>query len=178
MSLSAFLCGQRLGAQQIAVHMNALDYVLMTPDVGLDFVTGEKTTVGLSVSGHWRPYGFTSKLISVQPQFRYWFSGRPLNREYVGVSALFCSYDITASARVYEGMAAGLGLTAGYVMPLGKRWGLEFSGGLSLMFFNQKRYSASDSYGDYYEGGQDWANSRGCTLIPSNLGVTFIYIIK
>ena len=155
MSLSAFLCGQRLGAQQIAVHMNALDYVLMTPDVGLDFVTGEKTTVGLNISGHWRPYGFTSKLISVQPQFRYWFSGRPLNREYVGVSALFW-----------------------YVMSLGKRWGLEFSGGLSLMFFNQKRYSSSDSYGDYYEGGQDWANSKGCTLIPSNLGVTFIYIIK
>lgn len=178
MSLSAFLCGQRLGAQQIAVHFNALKYALMTPDAGVDMVVGEKTTAGVSVSGHWHPYGLDSRLMSVQPQFRYWFSGRPFNREYIGVSALYSTYDMTLSSRVYKGSAGGLGLTAGYVMPLNKRCALEFSGGLSLIFYNQKRYGASDSFSGSYEGGDDWAISKGCDFLPSNLGVTFIYIIR
>ena len=177
-SLSAFLCGQRLGAQQIAVHINALKYALVTPEAGVDMVVGGKTTAGVSVSGHWHPYGLDSRLMSVQPQFRYWFSGRPFNREYIGVSALYSTYDMTLSSRVYKGSAGGLGLTAGYVMPLNKRCALEFSGGLSLIFYNQKRYGASDSFSGSYEGGDDWAISKGCDFLPSNLGVTFIYIIR
>ena len=116
--------------------------------------------------------------MSVQPQFRYWFSGRPFNREYIGVSALYSTYDMTLSSRVYKGSAGGLGLTAGYVMTLNKRCALEFSGGLSLIFYNQKRYGASDSFSGSYEGGDDWAISKGCDFLPSNLGVTFIYIIR
>lgn len=178
LSLSAFMCGQRLDAQQVAIHFNTLKLSLMTPDIGVDIVVGEKSSVGASISGHWHPYGFNSKILSVQPQFRYWFSGRPFNREYIGASAIIATYDITTSSRVYRGTAEGLGLTGGYVMLLGKRCALEISGGLSLLYYNQKRYSSSDKFSGNYEGADDWSASKGLELIPSNIGVTFIYIIK
>ena len=177
--LVALCCGQEGFAQQFAVRSNALATgLLQTPDLGLEIVAGEHSSVAFSVAGHYMPYGLNTKLITVQPQYRYWFSGRPLNRAYVGVAALYAGYDIRLKDNIYNGNSAGAGITGGYVLSMGKRWGIEFSGGLAVMVFNQKRYNRSDSYEDYYAGDSDWANSKGYCLMPFNIGVTFIYIIK
>lgn len=167
--------GWRAAAQQVAIRSNALRTALLTPDLGVELITGEHSSVGLSVFGNWKPYGVDSKLIAVQPQFRWWFGGRPLVREYVGVSALFTTYDIGWKERSHAGLAGGIGFTGGYVLPLGKRWGVEFSGGLGLVWFGQHRGSRYDSFTDI-DG--DSFNSRGCKLLPTNLGVSFVYIIK
>ena len=138
--------GQRAFAQQFSIRSNALSTgILQTHDFGVEIVAGEHSSVALSVAGHFKPYGLDTKLLTVQPQYRYWFSGRPLNREYVGVAALYAGYDIRLNDNIYNGNAAGAGITGGYVLSMGKRWGIEFSGGLALMFFNQKRYNRSDS---------------------------------
>ena len=171
--------GQRAFAQQFSIRSNALSTgILQTPDFGVEIVACEHSSVALSVAGHFKPYGLDTKLLTVQPQYRYWFSGRPLNREYVGVAALYAGYDIRLKDNIYNGNSAGAGITGGYVLSMGKRWGIEFSGGLAVMVFNQKRYNRSDSYEDYYAGDSDWANSKGYCLMPFNIGVTFIYIIK
>ncbi len=167
--------GQRACAQQVALRSNALRTALLTPDLGTELITGEHSSVAVSVFGNWKPYGIDSKLIAVQPQFRWWFGGRPLVREYVGVSGLFTTYDISLKERTYNGLAGGLGLTGGYVLPMGKRWGVEFSGGLGLVWFTQHRGSRYDSFTDI-DG--DAFNSRGYKLLPMNIGVSFIYIIK
>ncbi len=171
--LSSF--GERLAAQQVALRSNALTTVLLTPDLGVELITGEHSSVAVSVFGNWKPYGLDSNLIAVQPQFRWWFGGRPLVREYVGISGLFTSYDIGWKERSYSGLAGGIGFTGGYVLPMGKRWGVEFSGGLGLVWFGQHRGSRHDSFADI-DG--DSFNSRGCKLLPMNLGVSFVYIIK
>ncbi len=167
--------GWRADAQQVALRSNALRTVLLTPDLGVDLVTGEHSSVSLSVFGNWKPYGIDSKLIAVQPQFRWWFNGRPLVREYVGVAALFTDYDISWGQLRCQGLAGGLGLTGGYVLPLGNRWGIEFSGGLGVVLFRQHRGSRYDNF-DYLDGGA--YTSRGYNILPMNVGVTFIYIIK
>ncbi|MGN0191625.1 MAG: DUF3575 domain-containing protein [Candidatus Cryptobacteroides sp.] len=177
--LAALCCGQRSFAQQFSIRSNALATgVMQTPDFGVEMTAGEHSSVALSVAGHYKPYGIDSKVITVQPQYRFWFSGRPLNREYVGVAALYAGYDIRLKDNIYNGNAVGAGITGGYVLSMGKRWGIEFSGGLALMLFNQKRYNSSDSYEEFYSGNTDWANSKGYCLMPFNIGVTFIYIIK
>ena len=177
--LAGLFCGREAFAQQFAVKTNALSSLaLQSPDFGVEIVAGERSSVSLSVAGHYMPYGLNTKLITVQPQYRFWFSGRPLVREYVGVAALYAGYDIRLKDNIYNGNAAGAGITGGYVFALGKRWGLELSGGLAMTFFNQKRYSRFDSYEDFYAGNSDWANSKGYCLMPFNVGVTFIYIIK
>lgn len=166
---------QLAGAQQVALRSNVLNDVLLTPDIGLEMVTGEHSSLSVSVFGHSKPYGIDSKLIAAQPQFRWWFNGRPLVREYVGIVALFSSYDMSMGERSYKGIAGGIGITGGYVLPLGRRWGVEFSGGVGVVAFSQRRSSRYDSFGDL-DG--EAHNSRGYKLMPMNLGVTFIYIMK
>ena len=176
-ALFLLLAGQGEGAraQQFALRSNALTDVLLTPDFGVEVVAGENMSVALSVAGNWKPYGMDCRLVGVQPQWRYWFGGRPLVREYVGVSALFCAYDLSWKDTSYAGLAGGVGITGGYVLPLSPRWGVEFSGGVSLLGFGQKRCSRYDNYEDL---SSDEYNSRGYKLLPTNIGVTFIFIIK
>ncbi len=165
-------------AQQFAVKANALNWVLCTPDIGFELVTGEHTSLSLSASGHYKPYGVNSKIFLLQPEFRYWFNGRPLTREFVGVTAFATTYDISVSNRRFDGEALALGLTGGYVFNLGPRWGMEMSGGFGFLFFNQKQLTLHDNYEDAFVGEGVKANSWGYKLFPVKLGVTFIYIIK
>lgn len=175
-TLLALLGGERHAcAQQIAVKTNVLADALLTPDLGFEMVTGEHSSLSINVSGHWKPYGVQSKLIAVQPQFRWWFGGRPLAREYVGLGAIFTGYDMAIGDHSYSGLAGGLGITGGYVLQIGKRWCVDFSGGVGLVAFGQRRAGRHDNFGDLDAQAH---NSRGYKLIPINLGVSFVYIIK
>ncbi|MGM9764616.1 MAG: DUF3575 domain-containing protein [Candidatus Cryptobacteroides sp.] len=176
--LSALCLGQRACAQQFAIKVNALSWALSSPDIGAELVVGDRSSVALSVSGNYMPFGLDVRIIGVMPQYRYWLAGRPMIREYVGVSAFYSAYDLNFTKNIFKGNAVGVGLTGGYVFSLGKHWGLDLSGGLAMAMFIQKRHGKSDSYEDYYAGNIAWDNSRGLCLMPFNLGVTFIYIIK
>lgn len=172
------LHSQEAKAQQFAVKTNALFWAMSTPDIGFELVTGEHTSVALSVSGHYKPYGINSKLALLQPEFKYWFNGRPLTRTFVGVTAFAATYDIAVGNFAYDGEAFAAGVTGGYVFDLGKRWNLELSGGFGLLVFNQKQLYKNDHYDDYFVDEAVKANSWGYKLFPVRLGITFSYIIK
>ena len=171
------------GAQRLAIKTNALALAAMTPDLGLEVVVGERTSVAFSAFGHYRPYGLDSRLLVLQPEFRFWFNGRPLTREYVGLTAFAASYDMKLPtgadrANVFRGDAIAVGVTGGYVFNLGKRWNFELSGGTGVLVFRQKQYFNGDSYEDYFAGESTVPNSWGYKLFPVKLAATFIYIIK
>ena len=170
-------------AQRLAVKANALTWAALTPDLGLEVVVGERTSVALSVFGHYNPYGLNSKLLVVQPEYRLWFNGRPLTREYVGFTAFAATYDMALStgadrANVFRGDALAVGLTGGYVFNLGKRWNFELAGGTGLLLFRQKQYFNGDSYEDYFAGENTAPNTWGYKLFPAKLSASFIYIIR
>lgn len=165
-------------AQQIAVKTNALMWAGLTPNLGFEIVTGEHTSFDFSAMGHYRPYGLKSEMFALQPEFRYWFNGRPMIREFVGVGMLLTTYDMSLGKHVYDGDAIGLGMTGGYVFSLGKRWNLELSGSFGLLFFRQKQYYKNDNYDDYFVDGPSGSNGWGYKLFPVDLGVTFTYIIR
>lgn len=168
----------QIHGQEIAVKTNVLMLGALTPNLGCEIVTGEHTSVDLSAFGHKNPYGLTSALAGIQPEFKFWFNGRPMTREYIGVGMLLTTYDITWKKSVYDGDAIGIGITGGYVFSLGRRWNLELSGSFGLVGFRQKQYYVNDNYDDYFinEGGR--ANSRGYSIFPVELGVSFCYIIR
>lgn len=164
--------------QTFAVKANALSLALGTPDLGVELVTGEHSSVALSVFGTKRPYGLECSLLAVQPEFRFWFNGRPLTREYIGCIATAVRYDIATGVQAYRGDAISLGITGGYVWNLGKRWAIEASGGFGFMLFHQKQHFRDDNYDDSFSGETSRINNYGYKLFPSKLAVTFIYIIK
>ena len=180
--LSLFVGGQQEAcAQQVGVKTNALMWAAMTPNFSCEVVVGEHSSVDLSTFGNWLAFGpkdkptFSSKILAFQPEYRYWFNGRPMVREYIGISSMIARYDVTANKYVYNGNAVSLGLTGGYAFLLGSKWRLELCGGFSLLYFNQKQYSITN---DYYVDKNKAANAFGYKLFPAKLGVSFTYIIK
>ena len=113
-----------LKAQLLVLKTDALWNGLMTPNLSMEIVTGNKTTFGLSVFGNYKPWGMDMKMAGAIPEFRYWFGGRPMMREFIGVAALGTSYDITWGSETYKGDAGGGGLTFGYTFFLSQ--GLQF----------------------------------------------------
>jgi len=164
-------------AQQLAVKTNVLGLAALSPNLGLEVVTGEHASVALSVMGNYHPYGSQMKLLVLQPEFRYWFNGRPLTREYVGIAAFGASYDLALASRVYQGNALALGVSAGYVFTLGTRINLELSAGTGLLVFRQKQYMQDDSYDQYFTGERSVVNASGYKIFPVKLEVSFSYIL-
>ena len=135
-ALTVALCAMlffshRADAQQIAVKTNALYWLGLTPNVCCEIVTGEHTSLDITALGHYMPYGLNSKVFAFQPEFRYWFNGRPMTREFVGGDIMAATYDVMAGGYVYKGNAVMLGLVGGYVFRLSDHWNLELCGGFS-----------------------------------------------
>ncbi len=169
---------KKAAAQQVAIRANALSLALLTPELGVDVITGEHTSLLFSAFGHYKPYGVNSKMWGLQGEFRYWFNGRPLTREYIGATVVGTSYDMNFTSRVYAGTAIGLGVIGGYSFILGERWSLDLTAGAGLMGFRQKYYRAGDRYEDYFADEVSSANTWGFKFFPMKLSVAFVYIIR
>lgn len=172
------LFSTKASAQQIGVKTNALMWTALTPNVGCEVVVGQRSSLDLSIFGHYDPYGLESRLFALQPEYRYWFSGRPMTREFVGVSAMVADYDMIIKNHVYDGSAGSLGLIGGYAFSLSRSWRLELCGGVAILGFRQKQYYKHDNYDDYFIEMESPLNSWGYKLFPAKLGLTFTYIIK
>lgn len=172
------LFSTKASAQQIGVKTNALMWTALTPNVGCEVVVGQRSSLDLSIFGHYDPYGLESRLFALQPEYRYWFSGRPMTREFVGVSAMVADYYMIIKNHVYDGSAGSLGLIGGYAFSLSRSWRLELCGGVAILGFRQKQYYRHDNYDDYFIEMESPLNSWGYKLFPAKLGVTFTYIIK
>ena len=166
-----------LHAQQIAVKTNGLMFAAMMPNVGCEFVVGERSSIDISAFGAVNIYGNKAQIIGLMPEYRYWFNGRPMTREFVGISALGTSYDITWGDNIYQGDAAGAGVTFGYALNLSKRLNVEFPGGFGAVYFKQKQYYKNDNLEDYTNGTAQ-ANATGYKLLPIKIGVSISYIFK
>lgn len=165
-------------AQRVSVKTNMAYWAACTPDFGMEFVTGEHSSISFSAFGHYKPYGvWDSKLFAIQPEYRYWFNGRPLTREYIGVIAGYATYDTNIAKMVYRGDAVSLGISGGYVFSLGKRWAFELGAGVGLLGFKQKQYAEGDDYDEFFNKASK-PNAWGYKLFPSKLSATIIYMIK
>lgn len=177
-ALLFFVGQQNMHAQNIAMKTNGLMWLAMMPNAGCEFVVGERSTVDVSAFSSINIWGNEATILGLQPEYRYWFNGRPMTREYVGVGALAATYDITWGDKVYQGDAGGLGLTFGYVMNFGKRLNVEFFGGCGLLYFSQKQHYKGDSYDDTMEDTPVQTNNKGYKIFPIKLGVSVSWIIK
>lgn len=176
--LIGMLCPLTGKAQFIAVKTDGLKWAMMTPNVGLELVISERSSLDFSIFGNNNPWGKDVKLVAVQPEYRYWFNGRPMVREYIGVGLLAATHDITWGKHIYQGDALGAGLTFGYVFDLTTRLNLELYAGFGAVAYFQKEYYINDNYEDYENGAGSKNNSTGYTLMPTKLGVAVSYILK
>lgn len=159
-------------AQMIVAKCDLVKVAAMMPNLGIDAVVGEKHTIGINVSGAKNPWGQDVKMLSVTPEYRYWFGGRPFVRHFVEFSAQATNYDILWNDKVYDGNALGVGFCFGRSYKLSSRFNLELLGGISYLRYDQKHFYDEQGYG---EG--EVANSKGSLLLPK-ASVSISYIIR
>ena len=62
-----------LHAQQLAVKTNGLMLAAMAPNIGCEFVVGERSSIDISAFGAVNIYSNKAKMIGLLPEYRYWF---------------------------------------------------------------------------------------------------------
>ncbi len=166
-------------AQLLAVSTELTSDAMLAPNIGLELVTANRSSLALHVLYGKRILGKELQLLAVQPENRYWFSGRPLTSWFVGLGGIAAVYDLQIRGKVYDGLGAGIGLTFGYVLPLTRRLSIDFHSGLGAFFYRQKEYYATDNYDvDYTDKGFQRTNASGYHLLPTRIGISLTYILK
>lgn len=160
-------------AQMLAVKCDLAKGVAMAPNIGVDFVVGEKTTFGVDVFGVKKPWGKNAKVFAISPDIRYWFGGRTFIRHYIDLSLIAANYDIHCKNKIYDGNAMGAGIMFGRAYKITSRLNFEISGGLVMLRYNQKEYYKGDIYEDYGER----TNSKGAIMLPQ-IEASISYIIR
>lgn len=168
-ALLVLLCAtSHAAAQLLAVKTNALMWGNLTPNLGLELVTSERTSVAgnvyYSIDTDKQP--IDCKVKGVDFQVRYWFSNRPLARSFIALGVQGAHYNAVFNNKSHIGDAAGPGLVYGYALPVGKHFNLEFSAGMSMTWYREK-LNGSDSY-----------NNSGHRIMPMGVGISCSYIFK
>ncbi|MGL5958320.1 MAG: DUF3575 domain-containing protein [Phocaeicola sp.] len=167
-----------LKAQRLAIKTDLLLLTAMTPNLGMELVVGNRSSFSVGAFFNQKPYGADMKMLGIQPEFRYWFNGRPFTREYVGVAGLFNHYNLVWKDKRYKGNTGGIGVTIGYAWKLNKKWIIEAYGGAGFLYFAHKESYATDHTEDYYDGASATTNSSGFKFLPTKIGASISYIIK
>lgn len=159
--------------QLIAVKTNALMDVAMAPNIGLEVALGNNISVAANGFASWNIYGMKAKTYGFIPEFRYWLYGNTFSKLFVGAGATMAHYDVSVSDYNYYGSTYGIGVNVGYNLWLSKHWSVEFHGGVGGYYYHHARTEMSVPIPELPE-----YNASGWTVLPYQLGISFVYIIK
>lgn len=168
------LTSLNVSAQLLAIKTDVLKDALMVGDIGIDFVVGERHTIGMEFVYADNPWQQPIKCSGIIPEYRYWFNGRPFTRQYIGMVGGFASYDIALGKKIYKGDAYGVGVSFGHVFTLSPHWNIELASSVGVVGYKQEFYYKGDNYLGYGHR----TNSHGYYLIPIKLGVSMVYVIR
>lgn len=159
-------------AQRVGIKTNALYWAMLSPNLGAEFRLSRHVTFNLEATANPFSKGkYKTHFVNFCPEVRYWFSGRPQARHFVGIAATGSIYSLRLKETFHSGDAFGGGLTYGYAFVLGRRWSLETTVGLGLLRCRDKKYRSGEPIPD--------SPNNSCTLpAPIKAGVTFTYLIK
>jgi hypothetical protein len=156
----------------------------LTPNLGVEVGTGLQTSLQLTGSYHpWRLKGSlesNKKLVHafVKPEFRYWLCER-FNGHFFAADLIFARYNtgtydiplLFEKEYRYDGVAYGGGVTWGYNLMLGKRWGLEFAVGGGVLWFDYDRYDCALCSRESKPGDKIYFG-------PTNAAINLVFLIK
>ena len=164
-------------AQLFAVNTNVALDAVGVPSIGFELVTSNRGTLGIKGFRAVNPLGKDFKATVVQPQWKYFLSGRAKHSHYIGLGGVLTDYKIHQGRHHWNGQGAGGGVIFGYEFNMTKRLSLDIHGGLCALFYKQKDYYDGDNY-QAYTGGVQKANGNGMYMLPSDIGITLSYILK
>ncbi len=159
-------------AQRVSVKTNGIYWAMLSPNIGTEFRLSRCVTLNIDMMGTPVKFGDTKILTAnIAPEVRYWFSGRPQTRWYVGGMVLGSIYEMSLGSKNHSGDAIGLGATFGYSFPLSKRWTLETAFGAGMLRCRDFKWNS---------GTEKPKTPNNSKFLPAPLkaGVTIVYTFK
>lgn len=143
------------------------------PSLSLEVATGSRTTLSAEVTGSMNAWGHRFRTVGVAPEYRWWLGGSTFDRFFLGVGAKVMHYDFDWKGENRKGDTGGLGITFGYDFFLGRHFAVDLSAGVGAMAFWQNHtYDAASA------GKAKTEREHGINIIPYQVGVSLVYIIK
>lgn len=181
----AFRSAFRWERSKIGLKANLLyGGIALAPNLHAELGLSSRSTidVGGSYNG-WNRKGSTDdnrKLVHLVgiAEYRYWLCER-FSGHFVGAHAIGTHYNISGhkipglfdKEYRYEGHGFGAGVSYGYMLPLGKRWGLEGNIGLGVMHMNYEKYGCNKC--------DELIGKHKKTYIgPTRAGISLIFLIQ
>lgn len=156
--------------QRVAVKTNTLYWCGGVANIGMDLRISRHFTLGLDVAGtKYTVSKISNRIAAVMPEARYWFDARPQSGHALGAMMLVTNYRTKWNETGHKGDAVGVGPTYSYSLVLGKRWSMEASAGVGLLFAHDSKFTDNNTAD---------APAKHVTLAPLKLGLSFVYIIK
>lgn len=161
-------------AQGIAIRTNFAEWAAQAPNMGVDLVFNESTSLSISMVGTaGASYIKDAKIIRGEIEYRYWLSHQPYENFFFGLQFMPTYYNLKLKHGknkveprqvVHNGVAAPVGFNFGYCWPLNSRFNLEACYGAGWYFYNN---SCSLS-----------GTSHNIAFSTTNVGLSVTYILK
>lgn len=168
---------------EAAVKTNLLYLATTTPNLAMEFGIACRWT--LNIAAGLNPWDLNGQKGGIrhgviQPEVRYWFCSR-FGGDFIGLHAIYGQYQIQnidlspigndLTDKHYDGWGVGAGISYGYHLPMGRRWGWEFTLGLGYIFLNYDKYNCGEC--DTFVG-----NDRRHYFGPTKVGISLIFLIQ
>ena len=166
-------------AQKVAIKNNLLMDGMASPNLGIEFKTGNRNT--LEIPASFNLWNFSDdrkfKHFAVQPEFRWWLC-EPFTGHFWGIHAHYAFYNVggigpfsSIKNNRYEGWVAGAGLSYGYNWIISPRWSIEFSVGAGYAYFSYDKYPCGKCQPKSYHKNKHYFG-------PTKAALTLVYLIK
>lgn len=161
-------------AQFYSVQTNALGLVTGNINAEVSMALNERWSIHLPI--YYNPITFADnkkmKHLSALLGVRYWQRESYGQGFFFGGNSIVSKYNIGGlfgSKYRYQGMAYGLGLSAGYSIPIRSRWNIEFELGGGAVWSNREKYGCKTCATKIEERSGVW-------LVPDKAAVSVVYL--
>lgn len=168
-----FFSVQDAWGQRVALKTNALEFLVLTPNLTLEARLSKKLSLQLGVAANpiqtsIADYRFTN--YRIDPELRYWFN-RPMARHFMAISTSAGGYSFQFKDRLLKFNAVAAGISYGYALVLGRHWNVEFEIGAGLATVNGLDYKQDETK-------PKESNLKKVVPVPIRTAISFGYIFK
>lgn len=159
--------------QSYAVKTDMLGWITGTLNGEASMALNDRWSLHLPVQ--YNPWNFTDdfkmKNLTVLPGVRYWQVQTYTTGYFFGLNGIVSRYNfagLLAGDYRYDGMAYGLGLSAGYSIPMDVNWSMEFELGAGAVWSRRDKYPCERC-------GKKIEEQSGVWLVPDKVSISVVY---
>uniref|UniRef100_UPI00307F66C5 DUF3575 domain-containing protein n=1 Tax=Parabacteroides johnsonii TaxID=387661 RepID=UPI00307F66C5 len=140
---------------RLALKTNLIYDIVLMPSLEAEYRINNRWSINLEGEVAWWKKDSKHKyyqLATISPEGRYWFKTKaPWHGHYLGLFGGFSWYDLENGGRGYKGEAEMVGVSYGYMFPVGRYLSFEAGIGMGYMHSKYEEYLPIDGHYVYQQ---------------------------